>query len=150
MTALEDVDPTPGTKLGFQAALGFIALCLDASRSDHIMWARRRLAGIQAVGYNFPPMLRRRLSDAWGIDVTRFWMPEDAPSDEAPDRSPMVRSLREFAEFRALPARDQQTEALREMAGLFNTLGFAGLDGKSPSGSSVSGESASGSGNGRV
>ena len=56
------------------------------------------------------------MSDAWGVDVTRWWLPNDQ------GYPPIVRSIREFIDYRMTPAKDRHTEDLREIAGIFKSL----------------------------
>lgn len=66
--------------------------------------------------YVYPAAFRNKMSDAWGVDVTRWWLPDDE------GYAPILRAIREFVEYRTMPARDRASEELRDMSGIFESL----------------------------
>ena len=59
------------------------------------------------------------MTGEWGVDVTRWWFPND---EGCP---PIIRSIKNFIEERTTAPRDQTSEDLRDMKGLFNSLSIA-------------------------
>lgn len=66
--------------------------------------------------YLYPTALRKRLSDVWGEDVTRWWLPNDEGYPT------ILQAIREFLEYRALAPQDNVATDLRDMKGLFSAL----------------------------
>jgi hypothetical protein len=56
------------------------------------------------------------MSEAWGVDVTHWWLPNDDGF------LPILQQIRAFIEYRTTPPKDRSGERLREMAGIFETL----------------------------
>jgi hypothetical protein len=56
------------------------------------------------------------MQEAWNIDISRWWLPD---LDTCP---PMIRQVREFAQERASLPKDQTSEDLRVMKGIFRNL----------------------------
>ncbi len=135
--AIERLHRTPGSIVSAQGALAIASIYLPKDE-QHTMWCRRKLAMIESMGfvlpnpsvpqqwlleyltfnlrYIYPSAFRKRMSDAWGVDVTRWWLPNDQ------GYPPIVRSIREFIDYRMTPAKDRHTEDLREIAGIFKSL----------------------------
>lgn len=66
--------------------------------------------------YIYPATLRKRMSELWGDDVTRWWLPNDE------GYPPMVRAIREFVEYRARLPSDAWGADVRDMNGIFRTM----------------------------
>lgn len=62
------------------------------------------------------------MSEAWGVDVTHWWLPNDD------GYLPILQQIRAFIEYRTTPPQDRTSERLREMAGIFETLKLDKLD----------------------
>jgi hypothetical protein len=62
------------------------------------------------------------MSEAWGVDVTHWWLPNDDGF------LPILQQIRAFIEYRTTPPKDRTGERLREMAGIFETLKLDKLD----------------------
>lgn len=56
------------------------------------------------------------MSDLWGEDVTRWWLPNDE------GYKPIIAALREFVTFRNCFPRDAWGAKLRDMSGIFRNL----------------------------
>ncbi|RDW79724.1 hypothetical protein BP6252_04362 [Coleophoma cylindrospora] len=112
-----------GTLLAAQASLGIS--CLFLSRDPtHAMWARRKLAAIEAEGYIYPYTFRTKMSDLFqDRSCMHWWLPneEGYPS--------IIKSIRKFVEERTAPAKDVSTEGLRDMKAIFSSMNLD--DGKS-------------------
>lgn len=72
--------------------------------------------------YVYPSAFRHKMSQAWGVDVHHWWLPNDEGFD------PILRQIRDFIEYRTTPPKDRTSERLREMAGIFETLKLDKLD----------------------
>merc|ERR1711939_92693 len=77
-------DAPNGAILGVHANLG-IALLFLKKDAKHTMWARRKLATIERLGYVFPPTFRRKMAEMWGLTrdlagddgVEDWWLPNN-------------------------------------------------------------------------
>ncbi|KAF2489370.1 hypothetical protein BU16DRAFT_471850 [Lophium mytilinum] len=116
----------PGALIEAQASFGIATLFLPKD-NRHITWLRHKLAKIEASGYIYPATYRTRMTDDWGIDVTRWWFPND---EGCP---PIVRSIKEFSHDRTTEPKDQISEDLRDMKGLFSSLSLGDSPDKPPS-----------------
>ncbi|KAF2774491.1 hypothetical protein EJ03DRAFT_263244 [Teratosphaeria nubilosa] len=110
-----------GAILGCQASLGMASLFLPRDER-HTMWCRRKFALIEQNGYIYPSTLRERMSDIWQTDVTHWWLPngEGLPN--------VVKSIRDFIEYRATVPRDASGQQIREMSGIFNRIAISEHD----------------------
>lgn len=121
--------------LAVHASLGVAMTTLP--RDDvHKDWCRRKLALIESCGYFHPPSFRTRMSELWGLDVTSSWWLEDNESYK-----PILQSMREFIDYRALHPNDAHTDSLRDLRGVFKAMNLEDdpyrNGGKSRSASSV-------------
>ncbi|CAK4031833.1 Adhesion and hyphal regulator 1 [Lecanosticta acicola] len=105
----------PMAMLGSQASLGILALFLPKDQ-QHTAWCRRKFADIERLGYIYPATYRTRMTELWGEDVSRWWLPneESYPST--------IRTIREFVEYRATRPTDMWTTDIRNMKGMFRNL----------------------------
>ncbi|RVX68593.1 hypothetical protein B0A52_07020 [Exophiala mesophila] len=71
--------------LAAHATLG-LALILLRKDKRHIMWARKKLAGIERMGYIYPYTFRRKMAELWGLtndevgeveSVESWWLPNN-------------------------------------------------------------------------
>ena len=132
----------PGVILALQASLGIA--CLFLPRDDrHSMWARRKLAAIEANGsaaslffalcistnsfdrYIYPYRFRTKMADLFRDRSCMHWW---LPNDEG--YPPIIRSIRKFVEERTAPAKDLPSKDLRDMKAIFSLLN---LDAGNPS-----------------
>lgn len=137
--ALESSDQSPpGALLGAQASLGIASLFLPKDEM-HKDWCRRKFALVEQKGYVFsavkyfspandcfryiyPAALRGRMSELWGEDVSRWWLPNDEGFP------PVIQSIREFIEYRMLKPADELQENVREMKALFQSMNIGDND----------------------
>lgn len=66
--------------------------------------------------YIYPETLRSRFLTSWGITTSDWWLPDD---EGCP---PIIRSIKDFILERTTGPRDEVSENLREMRGIFGTL----------------------------
>ncbi|KAK7710121.1 hypothetical protein SLS57_008459 [Botryosphaeria dothidea] len=121
----------PGIVIEASAAIGMGVVHLPRDEK-HVMWGRRKFAKVEAQGYIYPASMRMGLSEAWGVDVSHSWLPNN---EGMPD---IITQIRGFIEERATIPRDQNRQDLREMRGIFE-----GLSVKDRKGSGASHDSAS-------
>lgn len=78
-------DAPNGAILGAHASLGFATVFLSKD-ARHTMWARRKLAAVERLGYVFPPTFRRKMAEMWGLTrelageknaVEDWWLPDN-------------------------------------------------------------------------
>ena len=123
----------PGAIIGCQASLGMASLFLPKDEK-HIGWCRRKFALIEQKGYEplnslcmaafadlasryiYPSALRERMSGVWGVDVNHWWLPDDEGYPA------IVRSIRDFIEYRARVPAGNMDAQVQNMSGLFRGL----------------------------
>ncbi|EOD43211.1 putative c6 finger domain protein [Neofusicoccum parvum UCRNP2] len=121
----------PGIVIEASAAIGMGVVHLP--RDDkHVMWGRRKFAKVEAQGYIYPSSMRMGLSEAFGVDVSQSWLPNN---EGMPN---IILQIRSFIEERATIPKDQNRQDLREMRGIFENLSV-----KERKGSGASHDSAS-------
>ncbi|KAL8807789.1 MAG: hypothetical protein Q9182_000438 [Xanthomendoza sp. 2 TL-2023] len=107
----------PGAILSAQAGLGIAVIFLPKT-DRHISWCRRKLAAVESQGYTYPPTMRGKLANLWGIPQLRQWW---LPNEEG--YPPIIRSIRAFIEERTQKSGNQpKAEDVRTMKGLFDKL----------------------------
>ncbi|KAF2433590.1 hypothetical protein EJ08DRAFT_60436 [Tothia fuscella] len=109
----------PGIVLGMQAGLALAVLFLPQEESE-ILWARKKIATIEALGYTYPTTLRVRMEQLWSIDLSEWWLPNRE------GQPPMLRQIRKFMTTKPI---DEKGEDLRDMKGILMALS---LDTSSP------------------
>ncbi|KAF1982661.1 hypothetical protein K402DRAFT_314006, partial [Aulographum hederae CBS 113979] len=92
-------DRPVGSVLSAAGDLGMSVLCLPRE-PRYTMWSRRKLADVESLGYTYPDTMRKRMSEAWNVDLSQGWLP-DVPLP------PFVQRLRAFIAERARLPRDQ-------------------------------------------
>ncbi|KXL43359.1 hypothetical protein M433DRAFT_75059 [Acidomyces richmondensis BFW] len=114
--AIEYYDKGPaGAILGCQASLGIASLFLPKDEK-HTLWCRRKYALIEQKGYIYPPTLRKRMSEVWNVDVTRWWLPNDEGYPA------IIRSIRDFIEYRRQNPKDSVGQDVQAMSGVFRDM----------------------------
>ncbi|KAF2019313.1 hypothetical protein BU24DRAFT_116978 [Aaosphaeria arxii CBS 175.79] len=116
----------PGAIIEAQATMAIAILFLPKDPKT-VQWCRRTFARIESSGYIYSNTLRNRILDSWGIEHSDWWL----PNDEGCPR--IIRSIKDFITERMTAPRDQTSEDLREMKGIFSTLTIS----DSPSNSDV-------------
>lgn len=119
--ALSNHDPDPGAIMGCQAGLSLSSCFLGSidshpNSSLHFQWIREQLMRVECYGYVYPMGMRKRISDAWGVDVTDWWFPDGQGLSDT------LRAVREFVVFRTRVPEDDLSEDVREMNGLFAAM----------------------------
>ena len=66
--------------------------------------------------YIYPETLRNRFLGGWGFSPSDWWLPDD---EGCP---PIIRSIKNFIQERTTAPKDEVSENLREMRGIFGTL----------------------------
>ncbi|KAI1658508.1 hypothetical protein F4813DRAFT_388779 [Daldinia decipiens] len=102
-----------GALIPIQACLAIAALFLPRDEKHH-MWLRRKYAMLEALGYVFPLTIRTRMAEIFREpSCIQWWLPNDE------GLSPVLRSIRAFADERNANPVSQQTESLREISAIF-------------------------------
>lgn len=66
--------------------------------------------------YIYPPTLRKRMSEVWNVDVTRWWLPNDEGYPA------IIRSIRDFIEYRRQNPKDSVGQDVQAMSGVFRDM----------------------------
>ncbi|KAF2275660.1 uncharacterized protein EI97DRAFT_378796 [Westerdykella ornata] len=106
---------TPGAIIEAQASLAIATLFLPKDPKT-IQWCRRTFVKIESAGYIYSSTLRNRMLEQWGLAHSDWWFPND---ENCP---PIIRSIKDFIQERTMAPKDQTSEDLREMKGIFSTL----------------------------
>ncbi|KAI0132542.1 hypothetical protein BJ170DRAFT_252444 [Xylariales sp. AK1849] len=102
-----------GAVVILQSCLG-IATLFTPRDQKHDMWMRRKFASIETLGYVFPLTMRTRMAEIFRDPTCiHWWLPEEE------GLTPILRSIRAFADERNGNPVSQQTESLREMSAIF-------------------------------
>ncbi|KAI1142292.1 hypothetical protein F5Y05DRAFT_220805 [Hypoxylon sp. FL0543] len=102
-----------GALIPIQPCLAIAALFLPRDNKHH-MWLRRKYAMLESLGYVFPLTIRARMAEIFrDASCIQWWLPNDE------GLSPVLRSIRAFADERNANPVSQQTESLREISAIF-------------------------------
>ncbi|KAI1470750.1 uncharacterized protein F4812DRAFT_277323 [Daldinia caldariorum] len=126
-----------GALIPMQACLAIAALFLPRDAKHH-MWLRRKYAMLESLGYIFPLTVRSRMAEIFREpSCIQWWLPNDE------GLSPVLRSIRAFADERNANPVSQQTESIREISAIFAKMridpeheGISSPGGESNSGAS--------------
>ncbi|KAF2746351.1 hypothetical protein M011DRAFT_93243 [Sporormia fimetaria CBS 119925] len=105
----------PGAILEAQATLAIATLFLPKDPRT-VQWCRRTFARIESSGYIYSNTMRNRMLEQWGLEHSDWWLPNDE------DCPRIIRSIKDFIQERTTAPKDQTSEDLREMKGIFSTL----------------------------
>ncbi|KAF2264017.1 hypothetical protein CC78DRAFT_580757 [Lojkania enalia] len=105
----------PGAIIEAQASMAIASLFLPKDPKT-VQWCRRSFAKVESAGYIYSNTLRNRMLDNWGLEHSDWWLPDD---EQCP---PIIRSIKDFIQERTMAPKDQTSEDLREMRGIFSTL----------------------------
>jgi len=103
-----------------EAQVSFAIATLFLPKDPKTMqWCRRAFAKVEALGYIYPEVMRNRMLEAWGLGPSDWWLPNDegCPS--------IIRSIKDFIHERSTAPRDQISEDLKEMRGIFSSLNIS-------------------------
>ncbi|RYP41759.1 hypothetical protein DL767_000775 [Monosporascus sp. MG133] len=102
-----------GVLMHLQPCLAMAALFLPRD-SRYQMWIRRKYALIEKLGYIFPSAVRARMAEMFRDPTCKDWWLPDGEG-----LSPVLRSIRAFADERNANPVSEQTENVREMSAIF-------------------------------
>ncbi|RYP80966.1 hypothetical protein DL770_006042 [Monosporascus sp. CRB-9-2] len=102
-----------GVLMHLQPCLAIAALFLPRD-SRHHMWVRRKYALIEKLGYIFPSIVRARMAEMFHDPTCEDWW---LPNEEG--LTPVLRSIRAFANERNTNPVSEQTENVREISAIF-------------------------------
>ncbi|KAF1980057.1 hypothetical protein BU23DRAFT_1417 [Bimuria novae-zelandiae CBS 107.79] len=108
-------DAPPGAIIEAQSTFAISTLFLPKDPKT-VQWCRRTLAKVESAGYIYPEVLRNRFLGSWGVGPSDWWLPGD---EGCP---PIIRSIKDFIQERTTAPKDEVSENLREMRGIFGTL----------------------------
>ncbi|KAJ4360495.1 uncharacterized protein N0V89_001060 [Didymosphaeria variabile] len=108
-------DAPPGAMIEAQASFAIATLFLPKDPKT-VTWCRKTLAKVESAGYIYSNVLRSRFLGGWGIPQSDWWLPND---EGCP---PIIRSIKDFIQERTTAPKDEVSENLREMRGIFGTL----------------------------
>lgn len=121
-------DAPSGAILGAHASLGLATVFLKKD-ARHIMWARKKFASVERLGYIFPPAFREKMAEMWGLTrarvgesqaVENWWLPNDEGN------IPMLKEIRKVVEERH---EDDATTSMESLANVRDLVAiFAKLD----------------------
>ncbi|KAH8709980.1 hypothetical protein GQ44DRAFT_627404 [Phaeosphaeriaceae sp. PMI808] len=108
-------DAPPGIVIESQVcfAIAFLFLPKDQKTTE---WCRRTFAKIEASGYIYSDVLRNRMLESMGSGPSDSWLPNDEGCPA------IIRSIKDFIKERTQAPKDQVSDDLREMRGIFNSL----------------------------
>ncbi|KAI8938384.1 hypothetical protein NX059_004280 [Plenodomus lindquistii] len=126
----------PGTLLEAQVCFAIATLFLPKDAKT-VSWCRKSFAKIEAAGYIYSDVLRNRMLESMGVGPSDWWLPND---EGCP---PIIRSIKDFIKDRTQAPKDQVSDDLREMRGIFSSMTIS----DSPPSDNVTATSADGLGN---
>ncbi|CAA9961920.1 hypothetical protein P3342_007969 [Pyrenophora teres f. teres] len=104
-----------GSQLEAQVSFAIAVIFLPKDAKT-MMWIRRTFAKIEASGYIYSDVLRNRMLEMMGVGPSDWWLPND---EGCP---PIIRSIKDFIKERTQAPKDQVSDDLREMRGIFSSL----------------------------
>lgn len=109
-----------GAVLGCHTTMALATVFLRRE-PKYIMWARQKLANVESIGYIWPPTLRKKMAQLWGIDeVEKWWLPNGE------GKFPLLDEIRGVVEERNREnferGRDDGSADLREIKAIFDRL----------------------------
>lgn len=127
----------PGAVMGTHASVGIASVFLPKDQR-HMMFARKKLAQLEQMGYAcetlsrlysisdilpryiFPPTFRTKMAEAWhDPEINHWWLPNDEGF------FPLLQNIRAFTNERAKQSSqplDHKSEDLRDMKAIFSKL----------------------------
>ncbi|RMZ73400.1 C6 finger domain [Pyrenophora seminiperda CCB06] len=108
-------DAPHGSQLEAQVSFAISVIFLPKDPKT-MQWVRRTFAKIEASGYIYSDVLRNRMLEMMGMGPSDWWLPND---EGCP---PIIRSIKNFIKERTQAPKDQVSDDLREMRGIFNSL----------------------------
>ncbi|PTB70628.1 hypothetical protein BBK36DRAFT_1174954 [Trichoderma citrinoviride] len=109
-------DLPPGTLIAVQPCLAIAALFLPHEPNNN-MWLRRKFALLETQGHINPVSRREKMAQVFNDpSCVRWWLPNDEFF------TPILQSIRAFADDRNAKALNMQQESIREVKHLFDKL----------------------------
>lgn len=108
----------PGAIIESQVSFAIATLFLPKDPKT-MKWCRQKFAEVESFGYIYPVVMRNRMLEAWGLEPSDCWLPND---EGCP---PIIRSIKDFIRERSSAPRDQVSEDLKEMRGIFSSLNIS-------------------------
>lgn len=108
----------PGAIIEAQVSFAIATLFLPKDPKT-MQWCRRMFAKVESRGYIYPDAMRNRMLEAWGLEASDWWLPND---EGCP---PIIRSIKDFIRERSTAPKDQVSEDLKEMRGIFSSLNIS-------------------------
>lgn len=103
-----------------EAQVSFAIATLFLPKDPKIIhWCRRIFAKVESLGYIYPESMRNRMLEAWGLEASDWWLPND---EGCP---PIIRSIKDFIRERSTAPKDQVSEDLKEMRGIFSSMNIS-------------------------
>jgi hypothetical protein len=120
-------DAPPGSGVAAHTSLALASVFLKKDER-HIMWARRKLASVERMGYIFPPAFRQKMSEMWQLpEVEHWWLPNEE------GYAPILREIRKLIEERVKKAKEGrslaaggQADDLRDIKAIFSRMNIGG------------------------
>ncbi|KAH9868827.1 hypothetical protein J1614_007902 [Plenodomus biglobosus] len=129
-------DAPPGTLLEAQVCFAIATLFLPKDAKT-VSWCRKSFAKVEAAGYIYSDVLRNRMLESMGVGPSDWWLPNDEGCPA------IIRSIKDFIKERSQAPKDQVSDDLREMRGIFSSMTIS----DSPPSDNVTVTSADGLGN---
>ncbi|KAF1939974.1 hypothetical protein EJ02DRAFT_242166 [Clathrospora elynae] len=105
----------PGALIEAQVSFAIATLFLPKDPKT-MQWIRRSFAKIEASGYIYSDVLRNRMLESMHVGPSDWWLPLD---EGCP---PIIRSIKDFIKDRTQAPKDEVSNDLREMRGIFSSL----------------------------
>ncbi|KAJ0113854.1 hypothetical protein J7T55_010098 [Diaporthe amygdali] len=109
-----------GLLIMLHPCLTIASMFLPPSPGSNV-WLRKKFALLESSGYIFPITVRTRMAELFQDEtVVRWWLPDDHGF------TPMLQSVRAFADERNAAATSAQSESLQDMKNVFAALHLGG------------------------
>ena len=116
-------DAPQGSTLAAHTSLALASVFLKKDER-HTMWARRKLAAVERLGYVFPPAFRQKMALLWGApEVEDWWLPNEE------GYLPILKEIRTLIEERVRKAREEGKDGsddLRDIKAVFSRMNVGG------------------------
>lgn len=125
--AIERFPEAPqGSSLAAHTSLALASVFLKKD-DRHIMWARRKLAHVERMGYVFPPTFRQKMAVLWNVpEVEHWWLPNEEGF------LPILKEIRKLIEERVRKAKEVnrgkagEGDDLRDIKAIFSRMNVSG------------------------
>ncbi|KAK4231403.1 adhesion and hyphal regulator 1 [Podospora fimiseda] len=115
-----------GSLILLQSCLSIAALYLRRDARNY-MWIKRKFALLEGLGYISPASMRTRMAELFGDEMcVRWWLPNDE------GYTPLLQSLRAFADERNAMAASTQRDSLTQVRHVFSKMKIGPEGGNMP------------------